>query len=68
MAESSIFHNVILDTPEKVEAFLNAAEASLADPYVRPAGVPLPKKRINSYGHVEYIYEFGGKKGSEASK
>ena len=38
MAESSIFHNVILDTPEKVEAFINAAEASLAHPYVRPEG------------------------------
>ena len=40
MATSSIFHNVILRTPEQVEAFINAAEASLADPYVRPEGVP----------------------------
>ena len=38
MAVSSIFHNVILDTPEKVEAFIRAAEASLADPYIRPEG------------------------------
>ncbi len=36
MATSSIFHNVILRTPEQVEAFIRAAEASLADPYVRP--------------------------------
>ncbi|MBQ7154338.1 MAG: hypothetical protein IJR85_02145 [Synergistaceae bacterium] len=40
MATSSIFHNVILRTPEQVEAFINAAEASLADPYVRPEGIP----------------------------
>ena len=38
MAVSSIFHNVILDTPEKVDAFIRAAEASLADPYIRPEG------------------------------
>lgn len=41
MAVSSIFHNVILDTPEKVEAFLDAADASMADPYVRPEGMPM---------------------------
>ena len=34
MATSSIFHNVILRTPEQVEAFIRAAEASLADPYI----------------------------------
>ena len=34
MAISSIFHNVILREPEQVEAFIRAAEASLADPYV----------------------------------
>ncbi|MBQ7219605.1 MAG: hypothetical protein IJS28_01350 [Synergistaceae bacterium] len=38
MAVSSIFHHVILDTPEKIEAFANALEASLAHPYVRPEG------------------------------
>ena len=38
MATSSIFHNVILRTPEQVNAFIRAAEASLADPYVRPEG------------------------------
>ena len=37
MAVSSIFHNVILDTPEKVEAFISAMEAH---PYVRPEGMP----------------------------
>ena len=38
MATSSIFHNVILRTPEQVEAFIRAAEASEADPYVKPEG------------------------------
>ena len=33
MATSSIFHNVILNDPKQVEAFVNAMEASLADPY-----------------------------------
>ena len=40
MAVSSIFHNVILRTPEQVEAFIRACEASEADPYVKPAGAP----------------------------
>ena len=40
MATSSIFHNVILRTPEQVEAFIRAAEASEADPYVKPEGAP----------------------------
>jgi len=43
MAVSSIFHNVILDTPEKVEAFLDALEASEADPYIRPKDEPVYK-------------------------
>ena len=43
MATSSIFHNVILDTPEKVDAFIRACEASEADPYVKPAGAPTYK-------------------------
>ena len=34
MATSSIFHNVILNDPKQVEAFVNAMEASLADPYI----------------------------------
>lgn len=34
MATSSIFHNVILNEPKQVEAFLNALEASEADPYM----------------------------------
>ena len=33
MATSSIFHNVILNEPKQVEAFINALEASEADPY-----------------------------------
>lgn len=36
MATSSIFHNVILTEPKQVEAFINALEASEADPYVAP--------------------------------
>ena len=40
MATSSIFHNVILATPEKFDAFIRACEASEADPYVKPAGAP----------------------------
>ena len=36
MATSSIFHNVILNEPKQVEAFINALEASEADPYVAP--------------------------------
>lgn len=43
MAVSSIFHNVILRTPEEIEAFIRAAEASEADPYVKPAGAPTYK-------------------------
>lgn len=43
MAVSSIFHNVILDTPEKVEAFIRVAEASLADPYIRPDDEPVAR-------------------------
>ena len=34
MATSSIFHNVILNDPKQVEAFVNAIEAQLADPYI----------------------------------
>lgn len=36
MATSSIFHNVILTEPKQVEAFINALEASEADPYIAP--------------------------------
>ena len=43
MATSSIFHNVILRTPEEVEAFVKAVEASMADPYVRPEGIPVAR-------------------------
>lgn len=40
MATSSIFHNVILREPEQIEAFIRAAEASEANPYIKPAGAP----------------------------
>ena len=61
MAESSIFHNVILDTPEKVEAFINAAEASLAHPYVRPEGISPMKVITDSQGHTRYTWEITGR-------
>ena len=34
MATSSIFHNVIINDPDKADAFISAIEASIADPYV----------------------------------
>jgi len=40
MATSSIFHNVILREPEQIEAFIRAAEASEANPYIKPVGAP----------------------------
>ena len=36
MATSGIFHNVILTDPQQVESFVNALEASAADPYPAP--------------------------------
>ena len=60
MATSSIFHNVILRTPEQVEAFINAAEASLADPYERPEGMTVTKV-INEFGNVKMVYTFPDK-------
>ena len=62
MATSSIFHNVILRTPEEVEAFVKAAEASMADPYVRPEGMTVTKV-LNKFGNVEMIYTFPDKNG-----
>ena len=35
MATSSIFTNIILTEPEKIEAFVEALEASIADPMPR---------------------------------
>ncbi|MBQ9574550.1 MAG: hypothetical protein IJR27_04650 [Synergistaceae bacterium] len=45
MAVSSIFHHVILREPEEIEAFIRAAEASMADPYPRHEG---PMYQVNS--------------------
>ena len=56
MAVSSIFHNVILDTPEKVEAFISAMEASEAHPYVRPANMPPMRKMVTPEGYLIYNY------------
>ena len=33
MAASSIFHTVVIDDPQKAEAFIAAIESSIADPY-----------------------------------
>ncbi len=63
MAVSSIFHNVILDTPEKVEAFLDAADASMADPYVRPKEMPPVKIETDSNGYTTYTYTWDNDKG-----
>ncbi len=38
MATSSIFHNIVINDPKKVDAFVAALDASLADPYKRPDG------------------------------
>ena len=38
--------SVILDTPEKVEAFISAMEISEAHPYVRPADMLTMRKMI----------------------
>lgn len=43
MATSSIFHNVILREPEKIEAFIRAAEASEANPYKKAEDAPTYK-------------------------
>ncbi|MBQ9390316.1 MAG: hypothetical protein IJU07_09095 [Synergistaceae bacterium] len=45
MAVSSIFHHVILREPEEIEAFIRAAEASMADPYPRHEG---PMYKVNT--------------------
>lgn len=55
MATSSIFHNVILRTPEQIDAFIRACEASEADPYVKPAGFPV--HRVATPDEIEYIWE-----------
>ena len=47
MATSSIFHNIILKEPEEIEAFIRAAEASEADPYIKPEGTPTYKVTTN---------------------
>ena len=48
MATSSIFHNVILREPEEIEAFIRAAEASEAAPYIKPEGAPTYKVTTDS--------------------
>lgn len=38
MATSSIFHNIVISDPKKAEAFVDAIEASIADPRQKPDG------------------------------
>ncbi|OON84673.1 hypothetical protein BXO88_16100 [Oribacterium sp. C9] len=45
MATSSIFHNVIINDPEKADAFISAIEESISDPYIGPS---IPKAKIES--------------------
>lgn len=45
MATSSIFANIKITEPEKIEAFVNALEASIADPMPHP---DTPKKTVLS--------------------
>ena len=45
MATSSIFHNVVINDPKKADAFIDAIEASIADPYKRPEG---PLTQVNT--------------------
>jgi len=53
MATSSIFHHVVLDTQEKLDAFLNAIEESIADPYIRPEG---PVYKVATPEEVDDIF------------
>ena len=36
MATSSIFHNIVISDPQKVDAFIDAIESSIADPRPKP--------------------------------
>ena len=47
MATSSIFHNIIISDSQKADAFLEAIEASIADPYKR-AEAPIIKLESDS--------------------
>ena len=38
MATSSIFHNIVITDPKKADDFVNAIEASIADPRPKPKG------------------------------
>lgn len=60
MATSSIFHNVILNDPKQVEAFVNALEASEAEPYIAPR-TPLSEIMI-SQGELKRLHELWRRK------
>ena len=59
MATSSIFHNVILREPEEIQAFVDAIEASIADPYVRPEGVSV--HQVATANGTHFVHEFPNK-------
>lgn len=63
MATSSIFHNIVINDPQKIEAFIAAAEASIASPYARPDG---PMQQVTTDpGKLRRILELN-KKSREA--
>ncbi len=65
MATSSIFHHVVLDTQEKLDAFLNAIEESIADPYIGPE---YKKHQVVTPTGTHFIYEFPDKNRKAAVK
>lgn len=67
MATSSIFHTVVLDTQEKLDAFLNALEESEKDPYVGSERVVYQVVNPNGKG-VHFIHEFPDKPRKAAIK
>lgn len=57
MATSSIFHNVIINEPQKAEAFISAIEASIADPYIRSKQATKVESDPNKINHILDIWK-----------
>lgn len=53
MATESIFHNIVIDTPEAAEAFISALEkaAAAAETYVPPhvEARDIPREEVKKY-------------------
>lgn len=53
MATESIFHNVVIDTPEAAESFISALElaAARAETYVSPhvESIDVPEEEVMKY-------------------